>query len=1497
MSINDVSETLLPRSDIANRQRLVLDPISPEPFSSIFSPTREEPRFTDFALLEESDSKPQVQPPTMATAIVPVLIGLVSEVAQNLIKTETESLEKQYPGLTPFQIFEKVLGNLLSKFKLSDAANKKIHDELQNLHLATIVAKISKFATAAIPLIKEAFNSPLATNIREFAQHFDTASIQNVVGNDLKHLAEQVRTESFKMQPTATIQGMLENQKLALTKVEASAKADTIGVLSQLKDNFMTAHPISAMAAVHPEALSNVAPENVPVVTGLLKKLSRTVAISPTTKVVEHLSNNGLTSALAVAQIPKANFVNSAVEGSAGAISPSTAALTHDLATTTVRRNENMAMALVRAGRGTGLKAIDGDGFDRKLQLQAQIKQQGLDLNIENLFGSMDQCVCDDCTTVYSASSYFVDLLIYLRNSNLSLVPNANTSTAGQPDDISNTVLEKLFRRRPDLGNLELTCENTNTILPYIDLANEIMESFIVNLDSYDTIVQSDSSASPQATIDAFNVSDFQDSAELLSQPQNINFDAYRTLSTSVYPFTLPYHLPISTSRVFLQYLGVARGDLLDAARHKPPVVNQIKTNLQDLQKTALDRQVDAEYLGLVQEEYIILTREAFFTDAWFNVTEKITPGISGEDYRNRIGVRDIWSYWGYADLKSMLDTGDASTGLCFVKDQLLPRSGLSWVELTQLIQTNFLNPMYPTGRNKTVFDELKFSYRFLQTLVDTRQTDNHRRLRKLAEFLVSTELINMAELLWTESHNTSSQLSIAASNSKSRMTNSTSGNGKKGTKNSKGHGCVDADEIRHWVFHNFENMGKLVVLEFGEGPFLSDGKSPNPEMLSGRIFATTKEGQQAPQPPIALPKFPDNAIGILDSDGSIKGPDGGLLATVTIASTVVMGDAVSGGKTLNDTFPKYSFEVLPTSSTSIAADPTVEIPPGQTTIAWIQDGVLKVPGEGASGNPVLNLVQWVLSENQGSGCNIDNVRLQHLNGTPLENDVWDRLHRFIRLWRKLGWSIGEMDRAVTSLSNPNLCDPVTSSPPANGTTSALSNGATTNGVTNGVNGRDSDTDPDDFLITFDDYTNSNSGSSKPNGGNGSNGGVTKPSWTPTITPCLIEQLPALVRTIPLVSIPLEQLLCFWTDIPTTAVASDTSTTGTKSLYEKLFFTSNLKMNDPIFGPDANGDYFTGSEQKISDNLPVIMAAFRLKANDILFLLGQIPDPFTTKNPPQIPDTANASNSSVPSMIPNPLLIPDILNISNLSMIYRTALLARILGLNVYDVYRAIEGFGKAFNSATVFFDFLTWWDIMESLNFSWDNLRYIVDEIYTPHSPLIPTADSVLGTAKTLNDGIEAIKTKYVAPTNLDNANIECTDEIVQATLALVFDSTKTGNIMGILDGTTIYTAIAAPDVPEIPDPSTKGGLTFAMKVAAIGTGKLTYSNPPGGVPQLRCKGILTADELELAKELVDDINAALAAQLAANGTVAKTAKAKKDLLTQTETNLDAAWNAALES
>ena len=85
---------------------------------------------------------------------------------------------------------------------------------------------------------------------------------------------------------------------------------------------------------------------------------------------------------------------------------------------------------------------------------------------LDALFGSLDTCGCDDCESILSAAAYFVDLLHYIDQP--SPVSGANPQSV-------------LFGRRPDLQYLPLSCANTETALPYIDIVNETLEYFVAN--------------------------------------------------------------------------------------------------------------------------------------------------------------------------------------------------------------------------------------------------------------------------------------------------------------------------------------------------------------------------------------------------------------------------------------------------------------------------------------------------------------------------------------------------------------------------------------------------------------------------------------------------------------------------------------------------------------------------------------------------------------------------------------------------------------------------------------------------------------------------------------------------------------------------------------------------------------------------------------------------------------------------------------------------------
>jgi hypothetical protein len=81
---------------------------------------------------------------------------------------------------------------------------------------------------------------------------------------------------------------------------------------------------------------------------------------------------------------------------------------------------------------------------------------------LQSLFGSQDACMCGHCSSVLGPAAYFVDVLQFIRNAS----PNAQ-------------LLNRLLHRRRDLQDIELSCSNTHSEVPAIDLAIEILENAV----------------------------------------------------------------------------------------------------------------------------------------------------------------------------------------------------------------------------------------------------------------------------------------------------------------------------------------------------------------------------------------------------------------------------------------------------------------------------------------------------------------------------------------------------------------------------------------------------------------------------------------------------------------------------------------------------------------------------------------------------------------------------------------------------------------------------------------------------------------------------------------------------------------------------------------------------------------------------------------------------------------------------------------------------------
>ncbi|MFD2404794.1 hypothetical protein ACFSVK_01825 [Azorhizophilus paspali] len=175
---------------------------------------------------------------------------------------------------------------------------------------------------------------------------------------------------------------------------------------------------------------------------------------------------------------------------------------------------------------------------------------------MESLFGSMDFCECEHCRSVLSPAAYLVDLLQFVDAEPEvwgNFLARWKDNHGGQDYTAKyKKPYDALVERRPDLPYIPLTCENTNTALPYIDLVNEILEYYV----AHDKL----EAAAAHDTGDATT-------PELLAEPQNIIREAYDKVRDARYPLTLPFDLWIETVRAFCDYFEAPLWNVLEALR------------------------------------------------------------------------------------------------------------------------------------------------------------------------------------------------------------------------------------------------------------------------------------------------------------------------------------------------------------------------------------------------------------------------------------------------------------------------------------------------------------------------------------------------------------------------------------------------------------------------------------------------------------------------------------------------------------------------------------------------------------------------------------------------------------------------------------------------------------------------------------------------------------------------------------------------------------------
>ena len=336
-----------------------------------------------------------------------------------------------------------------------------------------------------------------------------------------------------------------------------------------------------------------------------VKAVQRVFKLAPTFEATDTLLADDLHSAQKVYRLGKSEFVRQ--YGDRPGFTPETARLAWNRAADT-----HAAVLTIVAD----LKALETEALPMALKAGSSDALSNFP-NWNNLFKAGDLCECEHCRSVLSPAAYFADLLMFLKD--------RETHTG------NGKVKDVFFRRRPDLGFLELNCDNALVPLPYIDVVCEVLEAAIDGAGENDlelvdfTTMPADPVTAQTAITDAFQTafthpnnnrkqkielgSNFSlsqvetsptdrwvvhtddvtyllkkkppsanffaeilrntkaSAAELRAYPQYVNPTVYDRLKTLRYPISLPFDLFAEEVRAGFQKTNLQRWDLMRAFR------------------------------------------------------------------------------------------------------------------------------------------------------------------------------------------------------------------------------------------------------------------------------------------------------------------------------------------------------------------------------------------------------------------------------------------------------------------------------------------------------------------------------------------------------------------------------------------------------------------------------------------------------------------------------------------------------------------------------------------------------------------------------------------------------------------------------------------------------------------------------------------------------------------------------------------------------------------
>jgi len=516
------------------------------------------------------------------------------------------------------------------------------------------------------------------------------------------------------------------------------------------QDNFeINGLPLKNYLQDHPKALDSIAEKDRPVVEERISTMQRLYKVAPQYRVMRTLMKNGINSAHDITRMGSSLFAltvgNKLIQGN-----KYTSSYVFNRSEQVVEISAALSFSLTEDN--LKLQAINGKDIQQKLASKEGIADW------QTLFGSLEFCDCEHCRSVYSPAAYFVDILCFLDERKIIDPKLIQRDKFGRINSVKfkyvktengksreKSVEDVLFERRADLAEIELTCQNTNTPLPYIDLVNEALETYVAQpakfnkfildsitagqLDSQDLAVYKDKYTAIEVVkqgkswrlydraytytvrkskkgiqVETRGRQTSGSSQELAANPQYLNPDAYDKLKKSVFPIALPFDLWREEACIYLDHLKLPRYQIMEAFLH---------WNRQELLK---HKDIGYEYLGLTQ------------VDAGL-----IAGAISKQDGADEEGIWNLWGFNKERGAKNIPDPADSTKWVNDIEtlnpknpkeiiksnywvdiltgrtDVFLQQSGLKYKEMLALLDTYFINSLQSDGK-RTITLQSRFN-------------------------------------------------------------------------------------------------------------------------------------------------------------------------------------------------------------------------------------------------------------------------------------------------------------------------------------------------------------------------------------------------------------------------------------------------------------------------------------------------------------------------------------------------------------------------------------------------------------------------------------------------------------------------------------------------------------------------------------------------------------------------------------------------------------------